>query len=105
MSHTNRRLLLDAHDGITQIAHVGPTVGNRPGDMVIETVQDCEDIVGLCKILADEPPGKDFRHVAEIPMTVMDRAFREGWLHDEQAWKRWANDPENRDFRTWKGRI
>jgi hypothetical protein len=29
----------------------------------------------------------------------------EGWFHDKKAWKRWANDPNNRDFRVWKGRL
>lgn len=71
----------------------------------VETRQDCEHIVKAAKILADEPPGKDFRHAAFIPEEILNQAFNEGWFHDPQAWKRWANDPANDGFRTWKGRL
>ncbi len=49
--------------------------------------------------------GVDFRRVAFIPEEVVNQAFLEGWFGDEAAWKRWANDPANRDFRTTKGTI
>lgn len=68
-------------------------------------IEDCGPLVEAARILADQPPGKDFRHAAYIPQYVFNRAFREGWLHDKAAWKRWANDPENAAFRTWKGRL
>ena len=71
----------------------------------IESRQDVEPILKAAKILADQPPGKDFRHAAYIPETVLNQSFTEGWFGDPKAWKRWANDPANRDFRTWKGRL
>lgn len=71
----------------------------------VETRQDVDHIVQAAKILADEKPGKDFRHAAFIPQTVLDQAFNEGWFHDPKAWKRWANDPANDCYRTWKGRL
>ena len=49
------------------------------GKKFIETREDIEPLVEAAKILADEPPGKDFRHVAFIPDTVMNRAYIEGW--------------------------
>lgn len=75
------------------------------GRTFIETRQDVTHIIEAAKIMADEKPGKDFRHAAYIPEAVMDRAFNEGWFHDPQAWKRWANDPANAQYRTWNGRL
>lgn len=75
------------------------------GKTFIETRQDVSHIVEAAAIMADEVPGKDFRHVAYVPESVLDRAFLEGWFHDKTAWKKWMNDPENAAFRTWKGRV
>lgn len=75
------------------------------GKSWIESRQDVEPIIRAAKILADQPPGKDFRHAAYIPEAVLNQAFTEGWFGDKAAWKKWANDPANRDFRTWKGRL
>ena len=75
------------------------------GRRLVETRQDVEPIVEAARILADEPPGRDFRHAAFIPDVVLDQAFRDGWFHDAAAWKRWANDPANVAFRTWAGRL
>ena len=55
--------------------------------------------------MAEETPGKDFRHAAYIPEVVLNQAFTEGWFHDKAAWKRWANDPANACYRTCKGRL
>lgn len=77
----------------------------QDGRTFIETRQDVEPILEAARILAGETPGKDFRHAAFIPDVVLERAFREGWFHDRAAWKRWANDPANAGFRTWKGRL
>lgn len=75
------------------------------GRHFFETRQDVEPIVAAARIVADAPPGQDFRHAAYIPDVVLEQAFREGWFHDAGAWKRWANDPANAAFRTWKGRL
>ena len=56
-------------------------------------------------MIADEAPGKDFRHAAFVPESELNRAFAEGWFHDPKAWKRWANDPANACYRTWQGRL
>jgi hypothetical protein len=75
------------------------------GRTYVETRQDVEHVIAAARVLADAPPGKDFRHVGFVPLTVMDQAFNEGWFHDPRAWKRWLNDPDNDCFRTWKGRL
>lgn len=71
----------------------------------VGTEEDCADIIKEAKQIADGPVNKDFRHVAKIPRNVLDRAFREGWFHDKIAWKKWANEPDNAAFRTWRGRL
>jgi len=75
------------------------------GRRFVETRQDVDPVVEAARILAGEAPGADFRHAAFIPEAVLNRAFVEGWFHDAAAWKRWANDPENAAFRTWRGRL
>ena len=75
------------------------------GRVALEARQDVAPIVAAARLLADEAPGRDFRHAAFIPEIGLDRAMREGWLHDKAAWKRWANDPANAAFRTWPGRL
>jgi hypothetical protein len=75
------------------------------GKTRVETRQDVDHIVKAASIMADEAPGKDFRHAAYIPETVLNQAMVEGWFHDKAAWKKWANDPANECFRTWKGRL
>lgn len=44
-----------------------------------------------------------WREAAWIPDSVLLRAMREGWVNDSVAWAKWANDPDNRAFRTDDG--
>tara|TARA_B100001057_G_scaffold394187_1_gene403301 strand:+ start:3480 stop:3773 length:294 start_codon:yes stop_codon:yes gene_type:complete len=48
---------------------------------------------------------KELRHVAEVPMVIYQQAMREGWVNDKAKWKRWLNDPDNKLFRTWPGKV
>lgn len=75
------------------------------GKAYIEHRQDVAPIIKAASLLSEQKPSKDFTRVALIPHDVLNRAFLEGWFHDETAWKRWANDPENRCFRTTEGTI
>jgi hypothetical protein len=75
------------------------------GKTYIVTRQDCEGIVEAAKALSELPQGKDFKHVAIIPQEVLNQAFLEGWFHDKDRWRKWANDPDNRDFRVSGGRL
>lgn len=76
-----------------------------PRKCIMHIVEDCEPIVQAAKMLSELEPGKDFRHAAIIPRHVLDRALREGWFRDKQKWKDWANNPDNRAFRTWPGQL
>lgn len=75
------------------------------GKTYTESRQNVDHIIAAAKIMADEVPGKDFRHAAYVPESVMNAALLEGWFHDKAAWKKWANDPANDCYRTWKGRL
>jgi hypothetical protein len=75
------------------------------GRQFIESRQDCSGIVKAAKAMAELPKGENFRLAALVPETVLNQAFTEGWFHDDNAWKRWMNDPQNRDFRVWDGRA
>jgi hypothetical protein len=84
-----RRVIIHKEDGVSRV----------------ETRQDVTPILKAAEMMRDQTPGKDMRHAAFIPKTVLDQAFIEGWFHDKKAWKRWANDPANACYRTWQGRL
>lgn len=46
-------------------------------------------------------------HVAEIPNVIFHELLRRfgHWKHNQAAWKRWLNDPDNAAFRAWTGRV
>ena len=99
---SNRHLLLNGFGTFREVAIFDE---DRPKDLLIKTFEDCEPIIERAKMLSELEPGKDFRHVAVIPQHVLDKAAREGWFNDRSKWKQWANDPDNRAFRTWPGQI
>jgi hypothetical protein len=91
------------YNGIQEYMHVDTS---RPGDLIIETKQDCEPIIQRAKELSEQTPGKEWRHVACIPMFFIDEAVKKGVdMNDRTYWHRWLNDPANKVFRTWPGRI
>lgn len=72
---------------------------------IYHTHQDVQPVIEHAKVLGEQTPGKDFRHVAEIPMVIYQKAVREGWAEDKKKFKQWLNDPDNKMFRSWKGRV
>lgn len=66
------------------------------GKQWVETRQDAEPVARAAKMFADHAQvDKEFTRVAMVPSTELDRAFLEGWFHDEDAWKRWyADNPQ-----------
>jgi len=75
--------------------------------LVYHTKQNVQPVIDHVKNLKDNTikPGKDLRHVAEVPMVVYQKAIREGWANDDKAWKKWLNNPDNKVFRTWEGKV
>lgn len=80
-----RKTIYSVEDGVTRI----------------ESVQDCEHIVRAASILADEPPGKDFRLIGFIPEAALNQMFLDGSFHDRKALRRWLD--ENPHCKVHKG--
>lgn len=76
-----------------------------PDKFAIETTEEVDQLLDFCKAkreaVANAPDG--LVHVAEVPLSIAERAEIEGW--DQADWRRWLNDPDNAGFRTWKGRV
>lgn len=91
-----------AQDGnVTRSAYDEPD-----GTFHLYVEQDLEDAIEENKALAENQTGKEmFRLAARVPVPVVEKAMIEGWFHDDDAWKKWMNDGDNRDFRVWGGRI
>lgn len=98
----NRKRLLSSFGGYKEYVVFD---SERPQDLLIEYVQDCEPIMERAKVLSEMHPGKEMRHAAFIPDFFYAKAVREGWHLDKEKWKQWANDPDNKAFRTWPGRL
>jgi hypothetical protein len=96
------KILISQYNGIKEYQHIDPM---REGDLIVESVQDCEPIMERAKELSQLTPGVEWRHVGLIPNVIYERAVREGWHLDKARWHRWLNDPDNRAFRTWPGNI
>jgi hypothetical protein len=91
--HGNRRTIIEDNN-------------DDEGNSIVHEFQECQPIQDAAKIMRDDiAPAKEWRHVAFIPTFVYNQAAREGWLNDEKAWKKWANDPDNAAFRTWRGHL
>lgn len=78
------------------------------GRAVVELVEDCGPVIRQVRDLTEAQPDRHdgMRLEAVIPAHVMRRAYVEGWFHDEERWRRWANDPGNRAFRIeHQGRV
>ena len=76
------------------------------GDFAIETIEDVEPLLDSVKVLRDEHRrGGDMKHVARIPVTIYEKAIREGWANDQAAWRRFLDDADNAAFRVWRGKL
>jgi hypothetical protein len=45
----------------------------------------------------------NLRPLAVIPQSVLAASIKEGWVNDDNAWKRWTNDIDNRNLRILGG--
>ena len=69
------------------------------------STQNIDKTLKYVDYLRDMPVGKNMRHVAEVPLVIWEKAVQEGWSKDQNAWKKWLNDPDNKVFRTWQGKL
>lgn len=99
-----RKYIYDANGTVVRELHADPEAPF--GGFAINTIEDVEPIIESAKVLRENhKPRGDMKLAARVPVTVVERAMREGWFHDDRAWRRWMNDPDNRDFRVWEGRV
>lgn len=80
-------------------------------EFVLETVQDVQDIVDIAneQYKDDAHEGQrwkgDIHLVARVPLAVWAELEKAGIAGDDEALKKWLNDPDNRKFRTKPGRL
>lgn len=76
----------------------------RPYEFAQRTEVDLPDLEANNRALAE---GQSALHatttLARVPMTIYEQSVREGW--DEADWTRWLNDPDNKPFRVWPGKV
>lgn len=91
------------NDGVVRRhAHNDPQ-GNR---FVIASEMECDQLIRENRALREAQTKKEeFRLAARVPLPVVEKAMQEGWFHDDDKWAQWMNNPENRDFRVYEGRI
>ena len=72
---------------------------------IYHTTQNVQPILDNVKNLSYNKQRKELKHVAEVPMVIYQQAIREGWANDRKKWKKWLNDPDNKLFRIWQGKV
>jgi hypothetical protein len=69
------------------------------------STQDVAKTIEYARSIGEQTPNMDMRHVAEVPLVIYEKALHEGWANDQDAWKKWLNDPINKPFRSWHGKV
>lgn len=88
-------------DGLTRTAIVD---SEQPNVLHVKTELQMDEIIASIERDRDNiRPGSMNKLVARVPMTIYEQAFHEQW--DEAKWKDWLNDPDNKAFRIWPGRV
>ena len=77
----------------------------NPSQITVQTSVDLEQGIENNKILAEMHPRRSTNKVVArgVPLTVAEQAIREQW--DERDWAKWLDDPDNKAFRVWQGRV
>jgi len=80
------------------------------GQVTMVTRQDADALLRAAALQREieerKPKSADgLRNMAKIPLTVVEQAMREGWIHDKAKWRAWLNDPDNARLRVTGGRV
>jgi hypothetical protein len=104
--------ILDDRGRVLKTIH---TDAHDEGRMVEVMHEDVTPLIELAKSLAivrqmgrlkDQPSEKmGARLIGFMPDTQVEKMMRDGTWNDVAAQKRWLNDPQNKDFRVWRGRV
>lgn len=76
-----------------------------PATVHVHTQQDMAEIIEENKAMRELHPARSTNKLLArgVPITVAEQAIREQW--DAKQWARWLDDPDNRVFRVWPGRV
>ena len=78
---------------------------DNPSTVHVYTEQDLTQAIENNKILADLHPRRSTNKLVArgVPISVYEKSMLEDW--DSRDWARWLDDPNNRAFRVWQGRV
>jgi hypothetical protein len=95
------KLLYRNSDGVKRIS-VADT--ESPNSFKVMTSVDVDKVLESVKrdeeLLDNSSTNK---LLARVPLTVYEQSIHENW--DDADWKRWLNEPDNKLFRVWKGKV
>lgn len=94
-----KRTIIDSQSGLIS------EFATEDDKNIYHTTQNVQPILDNVKNLSYNKQRKELKHVAEVPMVIYQKAIREGWANDRKKWKKWLNDPDNKLFRIWQGRV
>lgn len=77
---------------------------DQPDKFTINTEVDVTNLADDNKALRENHKAHSTNKlVARVPMTIYEQSVREQW--DDAKWKQFLNDPDNKVFRVWEGRV
>jgi hypothetical protein len=76
-----------------------------PETVHVYTEQDMTQTIENNKVMAELHPRRSTNKLLArgVPISVAERAMREDW--DDRDWAKWLDDPDNKAFRVWQGRV
>ena len=78
----------------------------EPDRFTVQTTQDIEPILdGIARDREIMTNAGYNKHVARLPLFVVEDLTHRGIYHDEDAFKKWLNGPEATPWRIWKGTV
>lgn len=86
---------------LKRVAHLDP---DKPDKVVIQTIQRIDTIIDTNLALAETHPEQSVNKLlARVPVEIYEKSLREDW--DENDWKKFLNDPNNKYLRVWPGKV
>lgn len=76
----------------------------NPHQFTVHTQVEMDEVLeGVKRARENQNPRAVNKTVARVPMTVYEQSLVEQW--DEGDWKKWLNDPDNKAYRIWQGKV
>ena len=91
-----------ARDGVTRDLIYNP---DEPGVLTVHTRQDLGPIIdGIARDREIMPHGVN-KHVARLPMFIVEDLIHREIYDDQDAFKKWLNSNEAAPWRIWRGQV